>query len=472
MVRYAADRVKNLSAAWLGVTLGCAECHDHKFDPFTAREFYRLAAFFADIQEKGVGRQETTRLPSPRQLARLDRLNGPLIRGRAALSRWEADLHRRKASEPTKHRGYLRPAAGTAGLLLLFMGAAFTCRPGGAFAATWRSAAGRSRLALLSASASLVLLLPLFHLRGGIRDATPRALIHRLEAEQKALERIEAERDALLAASPASLVSLSGPRREVRVLPRGDWTNTTGEVVSPGLPVCLSPSSDGGSSSTRLDLARWLIAAENPLVARVFVNRLWRITFGEGLVRGGDDFGARGAAPTHPELLDWLAVEFVECGWDVKAIVRLLVTSAAFRQTSQANRHSLQRDPDNRWLTRQNRFRLDAEFVRDNALAVSGLLWPRVGGPSVKPYQPDGFWAARFNEKQYKISVGEDQYRRGVYTYWCRTYAHPSLQAFDAPSATTLHRGTRPIFDAPPRPSCCSTTPPMPRRPAPWPCES
>jgi hypothetical protein len=133
-------------------------------------------------------------------------------------------------------------------------------------------------------------------------------------------------------------------------------------------------------------------------------------------------------------LLDFLAVEFVERGWDVKAMLRLMVTSAAFRRTAQATNEGLARDPDNRWLTRQNRFRLDAEFVRDTALAVSGLLHPRVGGPSVKPYQPEGFWAARFKEKEYRPSAGEDQYRRGVYTYWCRTYPHPSLQAFDAPS--------------------------------------
>jgi hypothetical protein len=425
VVRYAADRVKNLATAWLGVTLGCAECHDHKFDPFTARDFYSLAAFFADVQEKGVGPQQLTPLPSPEQAARLGRLEAALARRKAEAARPPAAPA--PPAPPRPRREHSRRAAGAlaAGVLLLVPAAALGLRTRRPAAAKRSFARQRSRLALFGMAAGLALLCTL--LGGwpgageGRRAGTP------FEDKQKALARAEAECAALRAAVPSCLVSSSGPPREVRVLPRGDWTNTSGPVVGPGTPAVLPPlETRNRKPPTRLDLARWLVAPQNPLVARVLVNRLWRIAFGVGLVPGGDDFGTLGAAPTHPELLDWLAVELVERGWDVKGLLQLLVTSAAYRQASTA-------DPDNRWLAHQNRFRLDAEFVRDQALAVSGLLTERVGGRSVKPYQPDGYWAARFTEKEYQPSRGEDQYRRGVYTYWCRTYPHPSLQAFDAP---------------------------------------
>ena len=147
-----------------------------------------------------------------------------------------------------------------------------------------------------------------------------------------------------------------------------------------------------------------------------------------------DNFGARGAAPTHPELLDWLALEFVEGGWNVKALFKLILTSSAYRQSSSAPDETLASDPENNWLARQNRFRLDAEFVRDNALEIGGLLSSRIGGRSVKPYQPDGFWSPRFSEKTYRQDEGEELHRRGLYNYWCRNYLHPALEIFDAPS--------------------------------------
>jgi hypothetical protein len=167
----------------------------------------------------------------------------------------------------------------------------------------------------------------------------------------------------------------------------------------------------------------------------VFVNRLWKLYFGQGIVTTLDDFGSQGAWPTHPELLDWLAREFIESGWDVKHMVRLMVTSAAYRQSSAGNALLAHRDPYNHLLARQARFRLDAEFVRDNALAVSGLLSRKIGGPSVKPYQPAGYWAyLNFPTREWYEDKGENQHRRGLYTYWQRTFPHPSLLAFDAPS--------------------------------------
>jgi hypothetical protein len=436
VVRYAADRVKNLSAVWLGVTLGCAECHDHKFDPFTARDFYRLAAFFADVQEKGVGPQEGTRFPTPEQSLRLGRVEAELARRKAEAEGVPPPAPPHPTPPRTTH-SRLPLLALPAGLLLTGLALSLRRTP----ARGMRGSALRfSRLAL----AGLALLFSL--LLGWVGPHLDRPGTSTPGRERTALARAEAARAALLAAIPTTLVSTSGPARQVRVLRRGDWTDSSGEVVGPGLPDCLTASAGGwppGNTPTRLDLARWLVAPGNPLVARVLVNRLWKIAFGEGLVRGGDDFGTRGAAPAHPELLDWLAAELVARGWDVKYLLRLLVTSAAYRQASAAGRDALERDPDNRWLARQNRFRLDAEFVRDQALAVSGLLADRVGGPSVKPYQPAGYWAARFAEKEYQPSRGEDQYRRGVYAYWCRTFPHPSLQAFDAPprQPCTAERG-------------------------------
>jgi hypothetical protein len=177
-----------------------------------------------------------------------------------------------------------------------------------------------------------------------------------------------------------------------------------------------------------------MTAADNPLPARVLANRLWKLFFGQGLSKTLEDFGSQGELPTHPELLDWLAVEMRE-GWDVKKMVRLLVTSAAYRQGSHATREHMDRDPYNRLYARQSRFRLDAELVRDNALAVSGLLSPKVGGVSVHPYQPGGYWSfLNFPPREWISDVDEAQYRRGLYTWWQRAFLHPSLLAFDAPT--------------------------------------
>jgi hypothetical protein len=162
---------------------------------------------------------------------------------------------------------------------------------------------------------------------------------------------------------------------------------------------------------------------------------MWMLMFGQGIVKTTEDFGSQGAAPSHPELLDWLATEFVASGWDVKHLLKLMATSATYRQSSVASEEQRQLDPDNRWLARQGTFRLDAELIRDNALAISGLLSPKIGGPSVKPYQPAGYWAyLNFPTREWTNDRGENLYRRGLYTWWQRTFLHPSLKAFDAPT--------------------------------------
>ncbi|MBO0699125.1 MAG: DUF1553 domain-containing protein, partial [Zavarzinella sp.] len=254
------------------------------------------------------------------------------------------------------------------------------------------------------------------------------------EALRKELTAATARRDAFLKSIPTTLVSMTGPPRTVRVLPRGNWLDETGEVVQPGVPEFLGALAKK-ERATRLDLAKWVVSPENPLTARVFVNRLWKVAFGQGLVRNLNDFGTQGTPPTHPELLDWLATEFVRTGWDVKGMLKRMVMSNAYRQSSAAPKDVRDMDPANMWVSHQNRFRLDAEFVRDNALAVAGLLTPKVGGPSSKPYQPAGYWALlNFPVREWQADKNEDQYRRGLYTYWCRTFPHPSLTAFDAPS--------------------------------------
>ena len=341
IAKYAADRVRNVSSVWMGATMGCAECHDHKFDPFATRDFYSLAAFFSDVKETPVGAQEATRFPNPEQATSLKRLEE-----------------------------------------------------------------GRSRLA-------------------GIKSATPE--------QKKELADLDRQIAELVRKIPTTLVSTSIPPRVMRILPRGNWMDESGPIVQPNVPASLPSLGIKDRRATRLDLARWLVSGRNPLVARVMVNRLWKILFGQGLVTTPDDFGSQGTWPTHPELLDWLAVEFVESGWDIRAMLKRIVMTEAYRRSSRSTPTDLQHDPANRWLARQNAFRLEAEFVRDNALAISGLLSNKIGGPSVKPYQPAGYWVfLNFPTREYYPDHGTDQFRRGLYTYWQRTFLHPSLLAFDA----------------------------------------
>ncbi len=261
-----------------------------------------------------------------------------------------------------------------------------------------------------------------------------RSIAPALEPTRKAIAELTRERNAILAAAAETLVTSSTSPRTMRILPRGNWLDDSGQVVTAAVPASLGPELKD-LRATRLDLAHWLVGADNPLVARVFVNRVWKIAFGQGLVTSVEDFGSQGASPSHPELLDWLAVTFRDEGWDVKRLVKRLVMTDAYRRTSSADPAHLQSDPYNRWLGRQGRFRLDAEFVRDDMLVVSGLFTPRVGGPSVKPYQPAGYWAhLNFPKREYMNDHGESLYRRGMYTYWQRSFLHPSLLAFDAPS--------------------------------------
>jgi hypothetical protein len=224
--------------------------------------------------------------------------------------------------------------------------------------------------------------------------------------------------------------------RDTFILGRGQYDNP-GEKVTPGVPAFLPPLPPGAPAN-RLALAKWLVDPKNPLTARVAVNRYWQDCFGVGIVKTAEDFGSQGEQPSHPQLLDWMATEFVSNGWDVKAMMRLIVTSSTYRQSSRETKEMAERDPENRLLARGPRFRLPAEMVRDNALDVAGLLDTRIGGPSVYPYQPKGLWeemafGGGFSGQSYTPSTGEDLYRRSMYTVWKRTVPPPSLTTFDAP---------------------------------------
>jgi hypothetical protein len=416
--RMLTDRVRAIGAAWLGATIGCAQCHDHKFDPFTQRDFYSLGAFFADIKELAIGkREEGMVVATPEEAARLATLDAAQNAARTQLDavapqldlaqqQWEHDVIAYGVTLPELAKGSKATAVErtTAAQVV----AALKKDPS--------QRKGPEKLALQT----------YFRSKATTLFAAERAAVARAEQEYKAFN------DAL----PKCLVSVSSPtRRTVRILPRGNWMDESGEVVKAALPHFLPQPQVEGRERTRLDLARWLIARDNPLTARTVMNRLWKQFFGTGLSKVLDDLGAQGEPPANPALLDWLACEFMDSGWDMKHMVRTIVTSATYRQRSAATPVLLAADPYNRQLARQSAFRLDAELVRDNALAIAGLLVPTIGGPSVKPYQPDDYWEnLNFPRREYFPDRGESQYRRGLYTWWQRTFLHPSMLAFDAPT--------------------------------------
>ena len=258
------------------------------------------------------------------------------------------------------------------------------------------------------------------------------------------LAKLRAERDMLYAAIPHVVLTESTRPRVTRILPRANWMDETHEIVQPAVPEFLGKLGTRGRA-TRLDLANWLVSPQNPLTARAFVNRMWRQFFGTGISKVLEDLGSQGEWPVHPELLDWLAAEFMHPewhaasdaahDWDMRHIIRTIVTSHTYRQSSLGNPQIDERDPDNRLLARQSPYRVDAEIVHDIALSVSGLLVEKFGGPSVRPYEPEGYLAAmNFPKREYSASRGTDLYRRALYTEWQRTFLHPTLLTFDAPT--------------------------------------
>jgi hypothetical protein len=600
LTKYVIDRVTTTATVWLGTTIGCAECHDHKYDPFTQKEFYQFYAFFHNVPERGLDGQKDNPVPSLRvptrdyrarkaalvrqQLALAARLREevarvkldeapkvvalrpppprevvwvdddlppgavphgsegpaswkwvtaprPVLSGKRASVRSAKGLSQhfftgaREAlrvgagdkffahvyldpKDPPKevmlqfhdgtweHRAYwganvipwgvdnwpsrrrvgnLPPAGKWARLEVdaaavglkegaVVHGLAFAQFDGTAY---WDKAGLVTRGLRTPAFDSLAVweqwekVSPSPQLPKEVRDALrvepekrspahqallrehfirhvytkTRPVFEPLLKEQERLKKAESDLEQGL---PSVMVMEEMARpRDTFVLVRGDF-QTKGEKVAPGVPAVLPPL-PAGLKADRLALAKWLMLPEHPLTARVTVNRHWEQVFGGGLVKTGEDFGSQGDWPSHPELLDWLAVEFRESGWDVKGFLRLLVTSATYRQSARVTPAHLAKDPENRLLARAPRYRLSAEAVRDNALAISGLLNRALGGPSVKPYQPPGLWeqvafGGGFSAQTYVQDKGDKLYRRGLYVYGKRSLPHPSLVTFDAPN--------------------------------------
>jgi len=645
MAKYGADRVRTLSAVWLGSTMGCAECHDHKFDPFLIKDFYAMKAFFADVKESGfmpdrgpTAWGEQISLPSGEQKKEREDLEAKLTAARAALEskaaglrasqdtweralkqRWEARklawtwqhpiaaeaLHGAKLTiyndQPVDSNYYVdgslkydrkpgnglvvasgpnpdnetyvvtvEPGAGSWGEIGLDVvqddslpGARYArgadrfllsemevqivdegapARKLNLTAATvndapadvdytttdpsmppdaaidgdprtaWGIRFGEARDPFLAVrfsapvrtSATSRIMVTLRHeseLRKAVigrfrvalaadpyawppiadegdrerskdslwdsglpedvmkalrrpaedRDRDERKALHDYRAwsspdlatEYATVEHLETQLELLNAAIPKVLATVSVDPAVTHILRRANWMDDSTPIVEPAIPQFLGKLDTKGLRATRLDLANWLVSHDNPLTARAFVNRTWREFFGIGFSKVLDDLGSQGEWPTHPELLDWLASEFMhpEFGkdaahdWDVRHIIRLVVTSHTYRQSSLPDAASEDKDPENRLLAHQNRYRIDAENVRDMMLSVSGLLQPKFGGPSVNPVEPPSYLAAlNFPKREYSASHGADLYRRGLYITWQRTYLHPSLLNFDAPT--------------------------------------
>ena len=599
LAKYIAERVRNATGTWLGITLGCAECHDHKFDPLTQRDFYRFEAFFADIQERGLysGAHADgnwgpfVKVPNIEQEAALKKLDQEIADAKkmletqtpelvAAQAAWEksqvvwtvlkpdsmtsaegvtltpkddgsilasgknpaTDTYSLIVKNPPKGITALRlevlpddslpkkgpGRAGNGNFVLseftvkhivgetieeniALQNATATYEQTGAaennpykkwaIAAsidgdekgkTWgwaimekvgqpqvavfesvsdiaggegstltisllqnldnpQHTIGRFRLSVTTAPRPIqageapppnisVLLAIAADQRNDAQKnelaAFYRSMAPTLDAARKHLADRENARKELDARVPSTLITASVQPRMVRVLKRGNWMDESGEEVKPAFPTVLSLATlEAPNRLTRHDLAKWIVSKENPLTARVFVNRLWKQFFGAGLSRKLDDLGAQGEWPSHPQLLDHLASSFADNNWDVKQLIKTIVMSGTYRQSSVGSREQRELDPYNRWLARQGRFRIDAELVRDNAMAISGLLVTTLGGKSVKPYQPPGYFAyLNFPAREWQNDTGENLYRRGLYTHWQRQYLHPSLLAFDAPN--------------------------------------
>lgn len=617
LAKYAADRVRNASSVWLGSTLACAECHDHKFDPFTTRDFYQFASFFADIKERGlysgahasgqwgpniaVPDDDLQDLLAPLEqqiLALEEQLSTPSVALADGQQKWEAAYRQRERHwhiarpeslaadqqvefkvledgsvrvggpnpESNTYRVRVKalekpltairlevlpdhtlpkngpgragngnlvitevkvrslPASADSGIRSWQAASAtieqtvageshpdkkwsaqsaidqdqrgaqwgWAILPRAGQVSVWvghlqdssdpqgadklasdklasdkpqpdmleieiqqnhgtRHTLGRFRISLcdepnppaavageqVPANLHATLMNPSQRTPAQATELAEyyRTIAPELAPARKELAEWKQRRNQQIQANTRStLVTESVTPREMRVLPRGNWMDKSGPVVTPQVPEFLGTLS-ASERLTREDLANWLVSEDNPLTARVFVNRLWKLLFGAGLSRILDDFGMQGEFPTHPQLLDNLACEFMEKGWDVKHMVRLIVTSAAYQQSSVGSPELTAQDPYNRWLGRQSRYRLDAEVIRDVALAVSGLLVEEIGGRSVKPYQPPGLYQhLNFPKRTYQADAGKNQYRRGVYTHWQRQFLHPAMKAFDAPS--------------------------------------
>jgi mono/diheme cytochrome c family protein len=405
------DRVNTTGTVWLGLTIGCCQCHDHKFDPISQREYYQFFAFLNNCDEPNLEilspADETRRKQVREALASVEnQLKHLDPTSEEAIEKWERSLN-----DENRH------------LVPKKIADIFLVAPNG------RNAKQRQALEIAYRNNDLTR-----HVVGGL--TTPLGAVLNAEVLTARNELVKA-RETLKKREPNAVTTMvvreRKTPRETYVMLGGDFTRK-GRTVTPGYPAALPATPQ--AAKNRLDLAEWIVDPKNPLTPRVAVNRCWGQFYGTGIVETENDFGTQGTPPSHPELLDWLACEFIANGWSMKAMHRLIVTSATYRQSSNA-RPGLDRiDPRNRLLARQSRLRVNAEVVRDVALSASGLLSEKVGGPSVFPPQPDGVYRFTQIDKGWKASDGDDRYRRGMYTYFWRSAPHPELVTFDAPDAS------------------------------------
>ncbi|MCB1211326.1 MAG: DUF1553 domain-containing protein, partial [Verrucomicrobiales bacterium] len=388
------DRVETTATVWLGLTMGCTKCHDHKFDPLTMHDYFAMYDYFNQTSEDGKGRSGQAApamdLSTPEDVERV----------RKATLRVNAIAEEVVAFELKKFpRPEGKPLTESAAVDL----------PGNLPAYIAKTEPAKRGVDPLLEAVSYF----------KERDAAYAALLGKLLAAVR--QRVAATNNV----TKVMVMDTLPKPRETFMLVKGAYDNVTTTKVTAGVPASLPPLPPGAEAN-RLGLARWIVSPENPLTARVTVNRFWQSFWGRGLVKTVEDFGVQGETPVHRELLDWLAAEFMESGWDVKALMRLIVTSSTYKQSSKVGSEggagtTHDRDPENQLLGRGPRFRMPSWMMRDQALMVSGLLKDQLGGPSVKSYQPEGIWEeATFGKKSYTMDSGDALYRRTLYLFWRR----------------------------------------------------
>jgi mono/diheme cytochrome c family protein len=409
------DRAATLGTVWMGLTVGCAQCHKHKFDPISQKEFYQLTAFF--------NTQEEVNIPAP-----LPGELGPYLAARPEYERTRqallAEYHLPQAE--AEYEAKLREAALHPGHQEAwdFAYGEFTHTVDNARKVLFLDPARRSEVQQRAMTDVFV---------SSCGNAYPKEYCEGLKLKELRTKLDDlAAQTPQISYAPVLLENDTPPKTYIHI--KGDWRDR-GAEVQPGTLAVLPPMPQG-EAPTRLALARWLVSSDNPLPSRVAVNRIWQELFGRGIVKTSEDFGTQGDLPSHPELLDWLATEYMNRGWSTKQMVRLIVTSSTYRQSSNARPDVDSRDPDNALLARQSRLRLPAELVRDEALSAAGLLDLRIGGRSVKPPQPKGVAELSYaGSVKWEDSTGPDRYRRGLYIHFQRTTPYPQLMNFDAPNS-------------------------------------
>ena len=435
-VEYVIDRVNTTGAVFLGLTVGCAQCHDHKYDPISQSEFYKFFAFLNNSDEPSLvlptDKEKKTLAGYQQKVAGLEKqLRGLDTTSAAKQKKWEKDLSAEVKAMLAEHAPRIRELVD---------------KPD--YQRTKKESAELKEFLRKVDQIPQLLANLGDSLPGGIGSAGLFATHAHLLQYRQGLEKKLAELKKAKPDPSSTLVMQERDMpRDTFFLIKGDFTRK-GNKMDPGVPAVLHPLK-AGPKAGRLDLARWIADPANPLTPRVLINRVWQQYFGLGLVETENDFGLQGTPPSHPELLDWLATELIEQKWSLKAMHRLIVTSATYRQASTNRPELAKADPRNRLLARQSRLRLEAEVVRDVALSASGLLNPKIGGPGVHPPQPEGVYAFTQVQRDWKADTGPDRYRRGMYTYFWRSAPHPALMAFDAPDAnatcTRRNRSNTPL---------------------------